>query len=196
MMYKRGLVKMKKINREGEFRSIILSVVLISVFLNLPAHAQSFDFNNVVLIKTGMSSRGLKWGEGTVRHCEKIFGKPSSVESFYSEIDEDTLQLLKYGKNKLYFDKDILRSFDLVDSFMSVGDSKGNIFKIGDEMKTKNGIKTFFDFKLNETPGNSWNLDYETSATANLKRNGLVMDSGIGLLFDNSDTLFYIGIWD
>ncbi|MCF2442820.1 hypothetical protein L0657_02545 [Dyadobacter sp. CY345] len=187
---------MKDKSGNSVFRSVFTLVVLILMFLSLPAHAQSFDFNNVVLIKTGISSRGLKWGDGTVRDCQKIFGKPSSVENFYSEIDEDTLQLLNYGKNKLYFDKGIFRTFDLVDAFMSVGDSKGNIFKIGDKMKTKNGVKTFFDFKLNETPGNSWNLDFETSANAYLKRNGLVMDSGIGLLFDKNDTLFYIGIWD
>ena len=165
-------------------------------FLNQPVYAQVFDLNDVVLFKTGTSSKGLKWGQSTSTECEKLFGEPTSIEGFYSEIDEDTLQLYKYGKNELYFDKGVLRIFELVDASMSIRDSKGNTFKIGDKLKIKNGMKTFAGFRINDTPGNSRNQNHQGFIFLNLKRNGILMDLGIELLFDSENTLFNIALLD
>ena len=172
------------------------AVLLCVCFLNQPGYAQVFDLNNVVLFKTGTVSRGLKWGQSTSTECEKLFGKPTSIEGFYSEIDEDTLRLYKYGKNELYFDKGVLRIFELVDASMSIGDSKGNSFKIGDKLKIKNGVKTFAGFRIIDTPGNSRNRNHRGFIFLNVKRKGILMDVGIALLFDSKNTLFNITLLD
>jgi len=175
---------------------IFFAVLLTVFFLSQPGYAQVFDLNNVVLFKTGTPQKGLKWGQSTISECERVLGKPTSIEGYYSTIDEDTLQLYKYGKNELYFDKGILRIFDLVDASMSIGDSKGNTFKIGDKLKVKNGVKTFVGFRINDRPGNSRNLDYQGFIFLGLKRKGILMDLGIELLFDSENTLFNIALLD
>ena len=188
--------KISEKNGKKYFGKNSFAVFLIIFLLNQVGYAQVFDLNNVVLFKTGTSSKGLIWGQSTSIECEELFGKPTSKESFYSEMDEDTLQLYKYGKNELYFDKGVLRIFDLVDALMSIGDSKGNTFKIGDMLKIKNGVKTFAGFRINDKHGNSRNLNYQGSIFLNLKRKNIVMDSGIEFLFDTKNTLFSIALLD
>jgi len=184
--------------KSGKKRTAIyfFATLLNLFFLNQPGFAQVFDLNNIVLFKTGTPSKGLKWGQSTSTECVKLFGKPTSIEAFYSEIEEDTLQLYKYGKNELYFDKGVLRIFDLVDASMSIGDSKGNSFKIGDKLKIKNGVKTFAGFRINDTPGNSRNRNHRGFLFLHVKRKGILMDLGIELLFDSENTLFNIALLD
>mgnify|MGYP005753741623 FL=1 len=88
-----------------------------------------------------ISQIGIKKGKGkTVYLNDKLasvkaaLGKPASVSSEYFEMMEKDATVLNYGSNKLYFVDDILESYDLTESNISVGQQGGAFFKIGDHI--------------------------------------------------------------
>ena len=171
----------------------ILIVLLTLIFIDSKAQSSEIDIHQIALINPSNKSVGVLPKTRSME-CVKIFGKPDNISDYYSEIDEDTMKLYSYGKNKLYFLKDKLVDWYLLDSSIQVGQVGGRIFKVGDKLSPIKGKPLNFQgFIITHYDGESQNMHYKFASVNEIKDGKIYMDSSFfELLFDSKGTLFSI----
>ncbi|MCF0052579.1 hypothetical protein LXM25_21085 [Dyadobacter sp. LJ53] len=163
------------------------------------------DITQIALMKPGNNATGVFTGDSSAR-CVAVLGEPDQVTDHYSEIDEDTLKLYKYGKNNIFFRQDRMVNWNLSDNSISVGAVNGQVFKVGDKLASQNlkpyqrpGTRTtaqFLNFLITHRTGISRNLHYDSASVLQLKTGSIHLDSRIELLFDRTNKLFSIAMLD
>ncbi len=140
--------------------------------------------------------------------CIAVLGQPSGIEERYSEVDNTTMKVYHYSSNNLYFIRNKLVGYQIRDTSISVGRVKGNSFKISDKIaNTLDGAvmdptrrtldntsfsKSFYNFPVSETPGESRNIMYNKSSLIFLNDGNVPCDCFVELLFDSNGELFDI----
>jgi hypothetical protein len=195
----------------------ILSIIYVLQLITSPIafSQESKDITEVALMKSSNNTIGLLLGESTNKAIQ-IFGQPTSISDFYSEMAEETLKVYNYGQDKLYFSNGKLQSYELRQkSDISVGKINGISFKIGDKITVTETIDPNFNgdrrhaiddteitYSFHDYPLliNEWkkfdNISYRSISTSYLKTNGIVTDCIIQLLFDSNNILVAIDIAD
>lgn len=151
---------------------------------------QEIDLYKTVLINA-TDTTGIVLGSSTA-DCIKALGRPDNISDYYSEIDEDTMQLFTYGKSSLYFLKDKLDSFNIRDKSVRMGHINGPMYKIGDR---RGDNKALGQFPItHHQSGVSKNIRYTSASVMQLQINGKGMDTLVEFLFDASDRLLSFSI--
>ncbi|WP_141110341.1 hypothetical protein [Dyadobacter psychrophilus] len=174
--------------------------------LTLTAHCQTVaDITQIALMKPGNDSIGVVAGDSAAQLIA-ILGEPDQISDYYSEIDEDTLKLYKYGKNNIFFLHDKLVNWDLSDSGIWVGAVHGQTFKVGDKLVSQNqnfrqkpGTRPtaqFLGFPVTHKTGISRNLHFDSACVLQLTKGAIQLDSRVELLFDRTNKLFSIALLD
>ena len=169
----------------------LLLLFMLSAF-SLKAQIAEVNIDQIVLINPNNKSIGLLLNDSCEK-CTRIFGKPDEILDYYSEIDDDTMKLYRYGKNNLYFIKGKLNTWDMLDNGIWVGQVNGHIFKIGDKLTS--GSARPADFRgmiINHYTGDSRNLNFAFASINEIKDNNSYLDSSFELLFDSKGILFSI----
>lgn len=187
---------------------ILLSVILI----NTKMYGQiKFDIAKFSLINPSNLSDGLKLNETTAK-CVQLFGQPSTIANFYSEVKDETLKVYYYGSNKIYFSDSKLVGYEITSLGILVGEPNGLTIKIGDKITiTTTQVRidpgnpprfqpvttvSFHNFPLSNYVGKSRNMNFKSISNLTLTSNGNVIDSSIELLFNSNNELFNISLLD
>lgn len=164
--------------------------------LGLKAQTSEINIDQISLIKPNFTSRGVPIGARSAE-CVKILGKPDSISDYYSEIDEDTMKLYRYGKSELYFLQDKLDEWDILDGSIWVGQVNGRVFKIGDKLTSANGgPSNFRGLPITHSNGKSRNMYFQSANVSAIKRGESYLDCFFELLFDAKGILFSITKYD
>jgi hypothetical protein len=177
----------------------VLLLIFFLVHIGLKAQTQSgIDIRKIALISPADTSKGVLPGDSSAQ-CIAVLGEPDNISDYYSEIDEDTMKLYKYGKSEIFFLKDKLVSWFVSDKKIYVGQVNGKIFKIGDKLapaRQRGARQKFMDFPITHYKNVSRNIYFQSASVMELMDNNVYTDSRIELLFNASNTLFSISISD
>jgi hypothetical protein len=160
--------------------------------LSLKAQIAEVNVAQIALINPNDKSAGLILNEDFEK-CIRILGQPDAISNVYSEIDEDTMKLYKYGQNELYFLQGKLTSYEIKDSSIWVGEVNGQIFKIGDRLTSRSARPANFQgLIINRYAGESRNMSFAFASINEIKNGNNYLDSYFELLFDSQGMLFSI----
>jgi hypothetical protein len=193
----------------------ILSIIFVLQLITAPIafSQETKDITEVILMKTSNKTIGLALGESTDKAIQ-VFGQPTSISDFYSEMTDETLKVYNYDQNKLYFSNGKLQSYELrQESDISVGEINGVAFRIGDAITVttkKVPVGPIFEkrwrtettYSFHSYPlstninGKFNNISYKTISNNYLKNKDKGIDNYIQLLFDSSNILVAIDIVD
>ena len=173
----------------------LLLLFMLSAF-SLKAQIAEVNIDQIALIHPNNKSIGLPLNDSCEK-CTRIFGKPDEILDYYSEIDEDTMKLYRYGKSNLYFLKGKLNSWNVQDNRIWVGQVDGRIFKIGDKLTLGSARPTNFrGLTINHYTGVSRNMQFAFASISEIKDGNSYLDSFFELLFDSKGILFSISKLD
>jgi len=180
----------------------LLFLILFSVTLASAGFGQTeLDIRQLVLIKSNQRSAGVHLGESAAK-CMRALGQPEGISDYYSEIDDDTLDVFHYGKNTLTFQHNRLVNWNLRDDKIRVKYANEPMFKIGDPLASQtssSGAQTnykFLHFDVTRKAGISQNMHFESALIIWLKDGPVSLDNHMELLFDSENKLFAISILD
>ncbi|KAA6438815.1 hypothetical protein FEM33_15455 [Dyadobacter flavalbus] len=160
--------------------------------LNLKAQSLVIDIHQISLINPDSKFAGVLIGTSS-EECVRVLGKPDEISDYYSEIDDDTMKLYRYGKSKLFFLKDKLSIWDVLDDRIWVGQVNGTIFKIGDKLAFGSARPSEFrGLAINHYASESRNMSFAFASTNEVKDGNSYLDSYFELLFDSNGLLFSI----
>jgi hypothetical protein len=169
----------------------LLLLFILSAF-SLKAQIAEVNITQIALINPKNKSAGMLLNDSSEK-CMRILGKPDEILDYYSEIDDDTMKLYRYGKSKLYFLKGKLSSWDVLDNRIWVGQVNGQIFKIGDKLTFGSARPSDFrGLTINHYAGESRNMSFAFASINEVKDENSYLDSNFELLFDSKGTLFSI----
>jgi hypothetical protein len=159
---------------------------------SLKAQIAEVNVVQIALINPNNKSVGLLLNDDSHK-CIQILGQPDKISNVYSEIDDDTMKLYKYGKSELCFLKGKLSSWDVLDRRIWVGEVNGQIFKIGDRLTSGSARPSKFrGLNINRYAGESRNTSFAFASINEIKNGNYYLDSYFELLFDSQGTLFSI----
>ena len=186
--------------------------ILIAIFyiaLNSTSYAQLFDVNRAALMKSTNTAIGLLWGESPTK-CIQVLGQPASISDQFSEIDNATMKLYKYGNNTIIFLNNRLIGYEILDNTIKVGKVNGQTFKVGDAMTVKTvqvpidprqpgrtrteNRYTFLDFPMSIGAGTTDGKNFKSLSVVQLKSGAINTDGRLELLFNSSNQLFCISM--
>lgn len=169
----------------------LILLFTLSAF-SLKAQIAEVNVTQIALINPNNKSVGLLLNDGSDK-CIRILGQPDEISNVYSEIDDDTMKLYRYGKSELYFLKGKLSTWDVLDSRIWVGEVNGQIFKIGDRLTSGSARPSNFrGLTINHYAGESRNVRFAFASINEIKKGNHYLDSYYELLFDSQGTLFFI----
>ncbi len=163
------------------------------------------DVTRLSLMNPSNRSISLVWGEGTSK-CAQVFGQPSNITSYQSEVDEATVTVYHYGSNTIDFIDDKMVGYELSSPTIEVGTVNSQGFKINDRASVTYtqvpkdqgpgmpGFVTeerhnFRDFPVTKASGQSRGKNFERVSVAYIKNGGTRIDSRFELLFDTNGYL-------
>lgn len=180
----------------------LLFLTLLSFTLASAGFGQTkLDIRQLVLVKPDKKSFGLHLGESPAQ-CMRALGQPEGISDYYSEIDNDTLDVFHYGKNTITFQQNRLVSWKLRDDKIGIKYANGPLFKTGDLLASKSGSSgeqtnyKFLNLDVIRKAGMSQNMHFESALVIWLKDGPIQLDSHMELLFDSKNKLFSISILD
>lgn len=160
--------------------------------LSLKAQTLVIDIRQISLIKPNSKFAGVLIGASS-EECARVLGKPDAISDYYSEIDDDTMKIYRYGKSKLFFLKDKLTTWDVLDNSIWVGQVNRQIFKVGDKLtSTSERPVKFQGLLINRYASESRNESFAFASISEVKDGNSYLDSYFELLFDSKGVLFSI----
>jgi hypothetical protein len=169
----------------------LLLLFILNAF-SLKAQIAEVNIAQIALINPNNKSAELLLDDNSEK-CVRILGKPDEISDYYSEMDDDTMKLYRYGKSKLYFLKGKLSIWDVRDGRIWVGQVNGQIFKIGDTLTFGSARPTdFLGLTITHYAGESRNMNFAFASINEVKNGPFYLDSYFELLFDSKGTLFSI----
>lgn len=187
-------------------KSIILAILFTA--LSVSSYAQ-FDVNRAALMKSTNTTIGLLWGESPTK-CTQVFGQPVSITDQFSEIDDATMKVYKYGNNRIFFLNNKMIGYEILDNTIKVGAVNGQTFQIGNTMtvtvvkvpidprqpgRTRDENRySFLDFPMSFGSGTTDGKAFRALSVVQLKSGGVNTDGRIELLFNASNQLFCISM--
>lgn len=183
-----------------------LLLILVLLTIKSVGHCQAMlDVNEIALSKPGKQSARVHLGESPAQ-CMRALGQPDGISDYYSEIDEDTINLFRYDRNTVAFLDNKLVGWDLLDHQISVEHANGQIFKVGDKAALQprsadmpdsgRSDYRFLGFACTHKAGISQNMYYDAAIIIGLKKGSTQLDSRLQLLFNSDHTLFCISLLD
>jgi hypothetical protein len=173
----------------------LLLLFLLCAF-SLKAQTPVIDVEQISLIKPNSKSGGVLVGASS-EECVRVLGKPDEISDYYSEIDDDTMKLYRYGKSELYFLKERLSTWHVLDGNIWVGQVNGRMFKLGDKLAVGKGEPADFrGLAITHHNGESGNMHFASASVSEIKDGESSLDSFFELLFDSKGGLFSISKFD
>ncbi|WP_342089096.1 hypothetical protein [Dyadobacter sp. OTU695] len=189
-------------------KSIIIAI-LFAIVLSVTSNAQMIDINRAALMKSTNTSIGLLHGESPTK-CIQVLGQPASITDQFSEVDDATMKVYKYGNNRIWFLDNKMIAYEILDNTIRVGAVNGQTFKIGDPMtvtiikvpidprqpgRTRDETRySFLDFRMSIGSGTTDGKAFRALSVAQLKNGATNTDGRLELLFNASNQLFCISM--
>ncbi|MGM5631331.1 hypothetical protein O2K51_10555 [Apibacter raozihei] len=188
-------------------KKIIKKTFLFGLLFLSGILSAQYKISEMIVMKPGVMSQGIAYDD-TVDKVTRVLGKPTKIEDFYFEINEEYGKIYYYNKNKIFILNNKVSSIDLSDNTLAFGKKNKFQIRIGDEIQTKiyyrdrgsgmpkiktveNYIGGFTDTDIKKEKGRSRNIDY----TGYISSNNLVDDNnvryeiGFGILFTNNKVI-------
>ncbi|RZJ87303.1 MAG: hypothetical protein EOO60_12345, partial [Hymenobacter sp.] len=170
------------------FPKALLLLLLNLLALGICQAQDVVDYVQVGLMKADYDHRAVLYLGNSKKAAAAVLGTPSSQGTYYSEMDDVTLDVWTYGNSKLYFDSHGLSAYDIVDPTIAVGSGYATSFRVGSSLG--GSPSSFYGLAVNTTPGTSRNLPYDAIALAGLKSGDTFLSNGVEVLFNASGTIF------
>lgn len=165
---------------------LILLFFFQTAFQNPTFHEQT----KVGLMNPAKPSGSLCLGEST-RKCRLVLGRPQRISKLFFEMDDDTATVYHYGKNRLYFLKNKLESYQIRDPSILVGEPQGLTFRINDVIQPKSPHR-FQGFPIRYEKSNSYNVNHSAHVHLALKKGTIRMDTFFNALFNEKGKLIFM----
>ncbi|MDR6197225.1 hypothetical protein [Siphonobacter sp. SORGH_AS_0500] len=191
---------------------IVYLIAVLGLFSLQAAIAQSsnqIQKKAIALMKPGNTSISLMLGEPTSKALQ-VLGDPNSIADEYWEHPEITVKVYTYGRNKLYFYKSKLDSYEINDSSISVGTIHGQTFKVTDFSVIKDVViprgpgepprhemgRFILNYQLQEGTGSSRGKNYWSNVYYYVMSGSTNLDSIFEILLDANNKIINISVTD
>ena len=189
---------------------VVLALLLLVLLQWAPsAHAQRpFDLRSIGLVE------GQRMGRGTVGVGQspaaaiKALGWHTTREKLLDEATEDSVEVLHYRTNALYFVKDKLEGFELNDNTLALARADGQVFGVSSKLTLvlkKSGApaapagttylldnRPLTDLTISAEPGTSDNVNYQLRASNDTRFGDTNLDGWFEILFDKNNRVIRI----
>lgn len=168
-----------------------LLLLLINLFgLGICQAQDLVDYTQVGLMKADYDHRAVLYLGNSKKAALAVLGNPSQQGTYYSEMQDITLDVWTYGNSKLYFNADGLTAYDIIDPTIAVGNNYANSYRVGGSLG--GATTSFHGLTVETSSGTSRNLPYSAIALAGLKSGDTILNNGTEVLFNASGTIFNI----